>query len=123
MKNCPINISSCLKKSKHVKIKSDLFYSLKRAHNKTLDRQFQFLIAHLEPFTITFLDAPNKILTDKTTNLQQRLLNEATIIFLMSALIPAGNYMFKFNIRNTRARCETCSKLTIKTPQRRNLQS
>ena len=31
---------------------------------------------------------------------------------------PAGNYMFKVNIRNTRARCEICSKLTIKTPER-----
>ena len=32
---------------------------------------------------------------------------------------PAGNYMFKANNRNTRARCEICSKLTIKTPERR----
>ena len=32
---------------------------------------------------------------------------------------PAGNYMFKFNNRNTRTRCEICSKLTIKTPERR----
>ena len=31
----------------------------------------------------------------------------------------AGNYMFKVNNRNTRARCEICSKLTIKTPERR----
>ena len=33
--------------------------------------------------------------------------------------IPAGNYMFKVNNRNTRTRCEICSKLTIKTPERR----
>ena len=26
----------------------------------------------------------------------------------------AGNYMFKFNSRNTRTRCEICLKLTIK---------
>ena len=32
---------------------------------------------------------------------------------------PAGNYMFKVNKRNTRTRCEICSKLTIKTPERR----
>ena len=32
---------------------------------------------------------------------------------------PADNCMFKVNIRNTRARCEICSKLTIKTPERR----
>ena len=32
---------------------------------------------------------------------------------------PAGNYMFKVNNRNSRTRCEICSKLTIKTPERR----
>ena len=31
---------------------------------------------------------------------------------------PAGNCMFKVNNRNTRTRCEICSKLTIKTPRR-----
>ena len=35
-------------------------------------------------------------------------------------IIPAGNYMFKVNNRNTRARCEVCSKLTIKIPERRH---
>ena len=34
--------------------------------------------------------------------------------------IPAGNYMFKVNNRNTRTRFEICSKLTIKTPERRH---
>ena len=33
--------------------------------------------------------------------------------------IPADNYMFKVYNRNTRTRCEICSKLTIKTPERR----
>ena len=28
----------------------------------------------------------------------------------------ASNYMFKFNNRNSRTRCEICSKSTIKTP-------
>ena len=32
---------------------------------------------------------------------------------------PAGIYMFKVNNRNTRTRFEICSKLTIKTPERR----
>ena len=31
---------------------------------------------------------------------------------------PAGNYMFKVNNKNTRARCEICSKLSIKIPER-----
>ena len=30
---------------------------------------------------------------------------------------PAGIYLLKVNNRNTRTRCEICSKLTIKTPE------
>ena len=33
--------------------------------------------------------------------------------------IPSGIYLFKVNKRYTRTRCEICSKLTIKTPERR----
>ena len=33
---------------------------------------------------------------------------------------PAGIYLFKVNNRNTRTRCEICSKLTIKIPERRS---
>ena len=33
---------------------------------------------------------------------------------------PASIYMLKVNNRNTRTRCEICSKLTIKTPERRH---
>ena len=32
---------------------------------------------------------------------------------------PVGIYLLKVNNRNTRTRCEICSKLTIKTPERR----
>ena len=34
---------------------------------------------------------------------------------------PAGIYLLKVSNRNTRARCETCSKLTIKIPERRHV--
>ena len=34
-------------------------------------------------------------------------------------LFPTGNYTFKVSNRNTKTRCEICSKLTIKTPARR----
>ena len=34
-------------------------------------------------------------------------------------LIPAGIYLVKVINGNTRTRCEICSKLTIKTPERR----
>ena len=33
-------------------------------------------------------------------------------------MISAGIYLLKVNNRNTRTRCEICSKLTIKTPER-----
>ena len=33
--------------------------------------------------------------------------------------LPAANYMFKVNKRNTRTRCEICSKLTIKISEQR----
>ena len=33
---------------------------------------------------------------------------------------PAGIYLLKVNNRSTRTRCEICSKLTIKTPERRH---
>ena len=31
----------------------------------------------------------------------------------------SGNYMFEVNNKNTKTKCEICSKLTIKTPERR----
>ena len=37
----------------------------------------------------------------------------------MGMPLPVGNYMFKVNHRNPRLMCEICSKLTIKTPERR----
>ena len=36
---------------------------------------------------------------------------------LLYSANPAGNYMVKVNNRNTRTRCEKCSKLTLKTPE------
>ena len=38
---------------------------------------------------------------------------------IRNASYPAGIYLFKVNNRNTRTRCEICSKLTINTPERR----
>ena len=44
--------------------------------------------------------------------------------FVFSCFIlcsPAGNYMFKVNNRNSRTKCAICSKVTIKTAERRQL--
>ena len=37
---------------------------------------------------------------------------------ILTRINPANIYLFKVNNRNTRTRCEICSKLTIKTPER-----
>ena len=55
------------------------------------------------------VQSPNQI------NLGTKWLN----IIYKKTQFPAGNYMFKVNNRNTRTKCEICSKLTIKTPERR----
>ena len=34
---------------------------------------------------------------------------------------PVNIYLFKLNNRNSRKRCEMCSKLTIKTPERHHI--
>ena len=41
--------------------------------------------------------------------------------FYIAFLISAGIYLLIVNKRNTRTRCEICSKLTIKIPERRHL--
>ena len=40
--------------------------------------------------------------------------------YIMYISFPAGIYLLKVNNRNTRTRCEICSKLTINTPERRH---
>ena len=48
-------------------------------------------------------------------------INTATIFLHDILPYPVSNYLLKVNNRNTRTRCEICSKLTIKTPERRHL--
>ena len=43
--------------------------------------------------------------------------------FLKNFAYSAGIYLLKVNNRYTRTKCETCSKLTIKTPERRQWRS
>ena len=35
-----------------------------------------------------------------------------------STKVASGNYLFNVNYRYTRTRCEICSELTLKTPER-----
>ena len=58
----------------------------------------------------------------KATFLNTLILGNGLIIkfisksFIMFNAIPGTNYLLKVNNRNTTARCEICSKLTIRTP-------
>ena len=45
-------------------------------------------------------------------------LKNALKVMKSHSIIPAGSYLFKANNRNTITRCEICSKLTLKTPER-----
>ena len=47
------------------------------------------------------------------------MLKKNDFCIFMKTYIPANIYLFKVNNRNTRRRCEICSKLSIRTPGRR----
>ena len=42
------------------------------------------------------------------------------VLVFFIVIYPADIYLFKVNNRNTRTSCEICSKLTIKTSERRH---
>ena len=43
--------------------------------------------------------------------------NIKSLMFVVEKIYPLNNHMFKIDIENTRARCEICSKLIIKSPK------
>ena len=65
-----------------------------------------------------FWDSPFCLITDELPH------HWLHAVFISQSLsfnrVPANFYWFKVNSRNTTKRCEICSKLTIKTPQRRH---
>ena len=56
----------------------------------------------------------------KSLSIFTKKLNHIILDRVLNSPFPAGNYMFKVNNRNTRTRCEICSQLTVKTPERRH---
>ena len=50
---------------------------------------------------------------ETSNDLESRILWAVNVISIN--VISAGNYMLKVNNRNTRAKCEICSKLIIET--------
>ena len=56
----------------------------------------------------------------ETCSLKSKVFKSSNVIITgWWSLIPANIDLFKVNNRNNRKRCEICSKLTIKTPERR----
>ena len=49
-----------------------------------------------------------------TLSWKRRFLNSTMVIYFEGIHLPAGIYLFEVNSRNTRTKCEICSKSTIK---------
>ena len=49
-----------------------------------------------------------------------KVYKEMKLFAFLSQVYPVGIYLLKVSNRNTRTRCEICSKLTIKTLERRH---
>ena len=66
-----------------------------------------------------------QIFSDRSSVYLNNRMNENQVyfhlfVYIATTITPAGNYMFKVNNENTRTRREICSKLTIKTLERRH---
>ena len=73
-----------------------------------------FELAHISCILYKRLLWPISVLT-KNLSMRKKIYLKAFLNRFV--LIQANIYLFKFNNRNTRKRCETCSKLTIKTTE------
>ena len=76
---------------------------------------FGFLHAcfHIEVFSKCNFRSSTTLIVSSPSNLLWKLWTWVFLIF------PAGIYLLKVNDRNTRIKCEICSKLTIKILERR----
>ena len=54
------------------------------------------------------------------SNSLNRFVTDIYFIVTKFCYSPAGIYLLKVNKRNTRTRCEKCSELTVKIPERRH---
>ena len=61
----------------------------------------------------------HRLFLDIKKNFTKRNFRQTSFDLGQLELLDVGIYLLKVNNRSTRARCEICSKLTIKTPERR----
>ena len=57
------------------------------------------------------------LLVEKWSNFFPKAIFASSRVMKIQRPFPANVYMIKVNNRNSRKRCKTCSKLTIKTPE------
>ena len=81
-------------------------------HDKNIQLKFLFLHNSLIFFVIICMFIMRKKIYLRLHSVEQW--SQRNVYY------PAGICLLKFNKRNTRTRCEICSKLTIETPERRN---
>ena len=96
----PNKTKKIVKRKQNVKV-----YSLKR--NLLRKKNYQFVQFYFR-----------KIFSDRDTPAKNPLWRLGNRSLDALKLYPANIYLFKANNRNTRKRCEICSKLTTKTPER-----
>ena len=70
--------------------------------------------------TMSLLFTLNKVSNSQKVHLPSTLNISILAGINLEKLTPTNIYLSKVNDKNTRKRCEICSKLTIKTPERRH---
>ena len=82
--------------------------------NKIVRKLFETLIFHRNMLKINL---PH---SDSAQNVHPKLFL-GNLKVIKTSDYQTGNHIFKVNNRNTRTKCEICSKLTIKIPERRRI--
>ena len=116
-------ISNAISTLKDIRVSNINRLILGHLNINSLRNKFNFLCEQIKGYINIFMLSELKL--DDSFPLGQFLIDGFHAPFRFDrdknggGIIPAGNYMFKVNNRNTRTWCEICSKLTIKTPERR----
>ena len=84
--------------------------------SKQLLSKLHFLLNSMDLLSLVQPSSSNQMWRTSLPT-QQNYLNRNNLQKVITTFYPVGIYMFKVNNRNTRTRCEICSKLTIKTSE------
>ena len=97
-----------------------IFFFISKRNKKSVTYSFNLLIlCEIAWFSFLFQFFSN-VETAKQIKKKIKKKVETGKYLTFNKNYPAGIYLLKVNNRNTRTRCEICSKLTIKTLERRH---